>query len=58
MDYNASSVGIYNQMKRVPGTSVYEAKRTLEAIQVLTKYPRLLKEVIRVTEKEQESFLP
>ena len=58
LDYNTSSVGIYNQMKRVPGTSVYEVKRTLEAIQVLNKYPRLLREVIRVTEKEQDSLWP
>jgi len=51
INYNSTPVDIYNQMKRVPGTSFQEVSRTLQAIKAVTKHPRLLREVIEASER-------
>ena len=46
-DENDSVVDIYNKMERKTETSPYEARRTLEALQTVTKYPALIKIVAK-----------
>lgn len=50
INYNTTPVDIYNQTKKVPGTSFYEVTRTLQAIKAVTKHPRMLEEVIKASE--------